>query len=52
MILFTANKRLIEMYAFWPCRLAGVTRPATLQLARNTWETIPGDPSWVLFKLK
>lgn len=31
----------IEMYAFWPYRLAGVTRPGTLQLARNTWNTIP-----------
>jgi len=33
----------IEMYAFWPYRLVGVTKPETLPLARNTWETIPAD---------
>jgi hypothetical protein len=33
----------VEMYAFWPYRLAGITRPRTLQLARDTWETIPAD---------
>ena len=33
----------IEMYAYWPYRLAGITRPDTLQLARDTWETIPED---------
>ncbi len=33
----------IEMYAAWPYRLVGVTRPGTLQLARDTWETIPAD---------
>ncbi|HML74142.1 MAG TPA: DUF5703 domain-containing protein [Anaerohalosphaeraceae bacterium] len=33
----------IEMYAYWPYRLAGITRPDTLQLARDTWETIPAD---------
>lgn len=31
----------IEMYAFWPYRLVGITVPGTLQLARNTWNTIP-----------
>jgi len=33
----------IEMYACWPYRLAGITRPDTLQLARDTWETVPAD---------
>jgi hypothetical protein len=33
----------IEMYAAWPYRMVGVTKPATLQLARDTWETIPAD---------
>ena len=33
----------IEMYAAWPYRLVGITRPETLQLARDTWETVPGD---------
>lgn len=33
----------IEMYAYWPYRLAGITQPATLQLARDTWETVPAD---------
>jgi len=33
----------IEMYACWPYRLVGITQPATLQLARDTWETIPAD---------
>jgi len=33
----------IEMYAFWPYRLVGITRPETLQLARDTWETVPAD---------
>ena len=33
----------IEMYAFWPYRLLGVTQPDTLQLARDTWDTIPPD---------
>lgn len=31
----------IEMFAFWPYRLAGITCPGTLQLARNTWNTVP-----------
>ena len=31
------------MYACWPYRLAGITRPDTLQLARDTWETVPED---------
>jgi arylsulfatase A-like enzyme len=31
----------IEMYACWPYRLAGIVKPDTLQLARDTWETIP-----------
>jgi len=33
----------IEMYAYWPYRLVGITRPETLQLARDTWETVPSD---------
>jgi hypothetical protein len=33
----------IEMYAYWPYRLIGVTRPETLQLGRDTWDTIPED---------
>jgi hypothetical protein len=33
----------IEMYAAWPYRMIGVTRPGTLQLARDTWETVPAD---------
>lgn len=33
----------IEMYAFWPYRFAGITQPETLQLARDTWETVPAD---------
>jgi hypothetical protein len=33
----------IEMYAFWPYRMVGVTKPETMQLARNTWESIPSD---------
>ncbi|HOW63977.1 MAG TPA: DUF5703 domain-containing protein [Verrucomicrobiota bacterium] len=33
----------IEMYACWPYRRVGITRPETLQLARDTWETVPAD---------
>jgi hypothetical protein len=33
----------IEMYAAWPYRIVGVTKPETMQLARDTWETIPAD---------
>jgi hypothetical protein len=33
----------IEMYAAWPYRMVGVTKPETMQLARDTWETIPAD---------
>ena len=33
----------IEIYAAWPYRLVGITRPDTLQLARDTWETVPED---------
>jgi hypothetical protein len=33
----------IEMYAYWPYRMVGVTKPKTIQLARDTWETIPAD---------
>jgi hypothetical protein len=33
----------IEMYAAWPYRAVGVTKPETLPLARNTWETVPAD---------
>ena len=32
-----------EMYAMWPYRQAGVTRPETIQLSRDTWDTIPED---------
>lgn len=35
----------LEMFAFWPYRLAGITCPGTLQLARNTWNTIPSNRS-------
>ena len=31
----------IEMYAYWPYRRVGITKPETLQLARDTWETVP-----------
>ncbi len=31
------------MYACWPYRLVGITQPDTLQLARDTWETVPAD---------
>jgi hypothetical protein len=31
----------VEMYAAWPYRLVGVTRPETLPLVRDTWETVP-----------
>ena len=37
------NWEPIEMYAFWPYRMVGVTKPETMQLARDTWETIPAD---------
>jgi hypothetical protein len=30
-----------EMFAAWPYRMVGVTKPETLELARDTWETIP-----------
>ena len=30
-----------EMYAGWPYRMVGVTKPNTIQLLRDTWETIP-----------
>jgi hypothetical protein len=33
----------IEMYAAWPYRIVGVTNSSTLQLARDTWETVPED---------
>jgi hypothetical protein len=33
----------IEMYAYWPYRFMGITQPDTLQLARDTWETVPAD---------
>lgn len=32
---------LPEMYAAWPYRFVGVTQPETLQLARDTWDSIP-----------
>ena len=31
------------MYAYWPYRLVGITKPETLQLARDTWDTVPED---------
>ena len=33
----------IEMYAYWPDRLVGITQPDTLQLGRDTWDTVPQD---------
>lgn len=33
----------IEAYAYWPYRLIGVTNPSTIQLGRDTWDTIPED---------
>lgn len=33
----------IEMYAYWPYRFVGATQPGTLQLARDTWATVPED---------
>jgi hypothetical protein len=33
----------IEMYAAWPYRLVGVTRPDTIQLGRDSWDTVPED---------
>lgn len=33
----------IEMYAAWPYRMVGVTKPETLPLARDTWETVSAD---------
>ncbi len=31
------------MYAYWPYRMVGITKPDTLQLARDTWETVPAE---------
>jgi hypothetical protein len=33
----------IEAYACWPYRLIGVTKQETLQLGRDSWDTIPED---------
>jgi hypothetical protein len=33
----------VEHYAAFPYRLVGVTQPETLQLARDTWDTIPEE---------
>lgn len=33
----------IEMFASWPYRMVGITKPETLQLARDTWSTVPED---------
>ena len=33
----------IEMYSYWPYRRIGITKPDTLKLARDTWDTIPED---------
>lgn len=30
-----------EMFAAWPYRMVGITKPETLQLARDSWATIP-----------
>jgi hypothetical protein len=46
---------LAEMYPAWPYRMMGVTRPDTLQLARDTWDSVPAgrarlcrqDYSWM-----
>ena len=35
----------VESYAFWPYRMVGVTQPGTLQLARDTWDSIPASRS-------
>jgi len=32
-----------EMYAAWPYRRVGVTRPETMELLRNSWDTIPSE---------
>jgi hypothetical protein len=31
----------IEHYAAWPYRRVGITRPDTIQILRDTWDTIP-----------
>jgi hypothetical protein len=31
------------MYAAWPYRRVGITRPDTLQFARDSWDTVPED---------
>ena len=31
----------VEMYAAWPYRMVGITRPETLALARDTWASTP-----------
>jgi hypothetical protein len=33
----------IEAYAYWPYRLVGVVNPSTLQLGRDSWDTVPED---------
>jgi hypothetical protein len=33
----------IEHYAAWPYRRIGITRPDTIQLARDSWDTVPAD---------
>ena len=33
----------VEHYAAWPYRRVGITRPDTLQLLRDTWDTVPED---------
>jgi hypothetical protein len=40
-----------EMYPAWPYRLVGVTHPETLQIVRDTWDTVPirGDNRSQLF---
>jgi hypothetical protein len=35
------NWEPIEHYAGWPYRRVGITRPDTIQLLRDTWDTIP-----------
>ena len=34
---------LPELYAAWPYRLVGVTKPETLPVARATWKLLPGE---------
>jgi hypothetical protein len=33
----------IEHYAVWPYRRIGITRPDSIQLGRDSWDTVPAD---------